>query len=165
MDTENLQQSRHHITNSTAWLLLRLVAGIFLLETAYVAFIALSLVPVFTSLHVEVTIGLWVLQTIKFLLLTAFVVAIVTPWASTQYYLTEHQLIKYVGLSRRDEEAYDLDILKAVSLHQGWFGRIFNYGDIHLTFSSGNLTEPKLRGVYNPKKYGRVLREYLDATG
>lgn len=162
MSADELQKSRHHITNSTAWLLLRLCGGIFLFETAFVPFIALLLSPALGAFLTEVTLGLWVLQTVKFFLLCALTIVIVTPWASTQYYLTDQQLIKYVGLARRDEEIFDLDTLKSLSLHQGWFGRLFNYGDISLVFaSSGYQTNLELRGAYNPKKYERHLRARL----
>jgi len=160
---DDFPQSRHHITNSTAWLLLRLVTAIFLVETVYAVFIMLSLAPSFSVLHIEATIGLWVLHTVKFIALIAVALMVITPWASTQYYLTGRQLIKYTGLSRRDEEAVDLDLLKTVALHQGWLGRIFNYGDINLVFSSsGYHRELRLYGIYNPKKYERLLRGELD---
>lgn len=156
----NIQKSLHHLPNSTAWLLLRLISGVFIIEMLYVVFLLLALSPFASQYHLETTIGLWILQTIKFFLLTALIFKVVAPWGSTQYYLSNNQLIKYVGLTRRDETAYDLHLLKGIEFHQGWLGRQLNYGDIHLTFSSsGYHQDVVLMGIYGAKKYERVLRE------
>ncbi len=105
---------------------------------------------------------LWLTQTLKFFVEICLVLTIVIPWASTHYYITDRQLIRYVGISRRDETIFDLENLKSIELHQGWFGRLFNYGNILLTFSSSGYTEKTtLFGVYNPKKYERFLKEKL----
>lgn len=158
-----LQISQHHISNSAAWLLIRIFAGLFLLETAYVVFLLLSLSPVGSEYHDLSIKLLWLLQTIKFALEIGLVLSLVSAWAGVNYYISQDQLIKYAGLSRRDESVYDLKILKLVELHQGWLGRFFNYGDIKLLFSSSGFNETIwLRGIYNPKKYERVFRNQLN---
>jgi uncharacterized membrane protein YdbT with pleckstrin-like domain len=160
--TEILQQSRHHVTNSGALLIARLVIGLFLVETSYafLLFIAAS-EPLENYQTVAINL-LWVAQTLKFLVELGVVLAVVIPWAATNYYLTDRQLIRYVGIHRRDETIFDLATLKSIELNQGWFGRILNYGDLSLTFSSSGYTEKTtLYGVYNPKKYERYLKETL----
>lgn len=162
--TETLQKSTHHINNSAALLIVRLVLGLFFIETAFALLIFLASSAPLEGYRTAALNVLWLTQTIKFFIEIGVVLSIAVPWASTQYYISDSQLIRYVGLSRRDETIFDLATLKTIELHQGWFGRIFNYGNISLTFSASGYTEKTtLYGVYNPKKYERYLKEKLGA--
>jgi uncharacterized membrane protein YdbT with pleckstrin-like domain len=101
---------------------------------------------------------LWVAFTVKFIIEAVFLALLVTGWAGINYYISDGHLVQYRGIRRRDENIFDLSILKTVEMHQGWWGRMFNYGDLRLFFSSSGYSETLiLHAVYNPKRYERIL--------
>lgn len=160
---EELQVSTHHISNSVVWFLLRIIAGLFLIELSYAVIILIIGENFGESFNFQFNLTLLV---IKFILEIIFVFYISVAWGAINYYLSRHQLIKYTGLSRRDDISYDLNSLKSVELHKGFLGRVFNYGDLTVTFSSSGYHEKiNMHGIYNPKKYERVFREKLEEAG
>lgn len=161
--TSSIQVSMHHISNSAVSLIFRLIGGFVLVEIGYALLLAPALTPSLSQYR-QLAIGLiWALFVVKFLAESAFFVLLVANWAGTNYYISNGHLVRYQGIRRRDEHVYDLSILKSVELHQGWWGRMFGYGDLKLVFSSsGYLETVLLQTIYNPKKYERVLKSRLN---
>ncbi len=163
-DTSSLSVSRHHIRMSAVLLFLRIAGLIFIYDTAF-AFLVLALVAVgIGDAYGTVTLGiLWILLAIKFLVQMVLLVPIISHWAATRYYLTNTHLITYHGLITSDETLCELAQLKTLELHQSLFGRIFNYGDLFLVFtSSGFRTDVWVRGIGDPRAYEKIIREHMN---
>lgn len=159
--SEDIQLSTHHIPNSVAWFLVRLLGLLLALDTAFAVLLLVTLLLP-DSLYVSATIALWVIFTVKVVFAAVVIWRLTVAWGATQYYLQAGKLIRYHGFLERNEQFYPLDGLRMVQLNQGVLGRWLNYGDIELALSSPGLNEPvKMVGVFNPKKYERVLRGYL----
>lgn len=164
-ETEELQESNHHINNSVAVVLFRLVAAIFLTETVYALLLWLATTPVAENSHSFTIYFLWLIHTVKFFVEIGLMLAIILPWAGVSYYIDKDHLIRYVGIHRRDEKIYDLGLLQSLELHQSWLGRLFNYGELILSFETDKVDQLTLAGIFNPKKYERVLRQKLQNKG
>lgn len=58
------------------------------------------------------------------------------------------------------EEVFHFDNIRAITVNQSWFGKLFNYGDIELkTSASGGCQEALvLVSINNPHKYEAHLK-------
>lgn len=159
-----LPSSRHHIHESLFLLISRILLVSFFLDSIYGASLFILF---FTNLEVTfqpyIFAILSIIHSIKFLLQISFILFIVTRWATRVYYLKEHHLVRRTGLFRTDEDSYELTHLRRVHLKQNLFGKLFNYGDIHLLLAtSGYQEEVKLKDISDPKKYEWILRDYIE---
>lgn len=164
---QDMPISSHHIQQSIVLLMVKIIALVFAVETVYALLLAFFLFSgAGAEFHDAVFSFLWFIQTAKFLLLVYLILATIIPTVTTNYYVSEHHLIKYEGLLRNDETIYELNKLRSVKLHEDWLGRLLNYGDLLIVVSSsGYHEEVKLTSINNPKKYERVLREFLSEPG
>lgn len=158
---EDLPLSVHHVPNSIASLLIRVVGTLFLVNTAFVVFLLVALfVP--SDYYTASITTLWILFTVQFIVSAMLLWRIITPWGSVQYYIQDNKLIFYHGFMGRAEHFYDLNSLRTVILRQSVLGKWLNYGNLELTVAaSGYREDVTLHGIYNPKKYERALREHL----
>ena len=101
---------------------------------------------------------------LKFILQVYYVVYVVLAWVKNNFYITEDKLVHCRGILTIDEEIYDITSIRSVKSHQGLIGRIFNYGNVivEVSASGGYHKDILLRGIVNPKKYERILNEYLE---
>ena len=101
---------------------------------------------------------------LKFILQIYYVVYVVLSWVKNNFYITEDKLVHCKGILTVDEEIYDISSIRSVKSHQSLVGRIFNYGNVvvEVSASGGFHKDILLRGIVNPKKYERILNEYLE---
>lgn len=158
-----LPTSFHHVRLSIVPLALQLFFILFLMDTLYV--LALWIFYVNGTIDATVAVGvLWILHTLNFLVTAALSLGRVLTWATTIYYTDEHHLTLYTGIFTSDERVFEMRSLRAVNRHQGWFGKICNYGDLLMVFgASGYREEVWLRGIRDPHHYERVFSSYLGA--
>lgn len=156
-------RSSHHIRGSVLLLVLRIAGILLLIETIYALFLWIALNSNVASDYYNVVLStLLVSHFIKFIFELGAVGVAIFPWAITQYYLSQHQLIKYVGFLHTDEKFYELGDIRSIELEQSWLGKLVNYGTITINFSSSGFHEVvRMNGIYEPKKYERILRQFL----
>jgi uncharacterized membrane protein YdbT with pleckstrin-like domain len=89
---------------------------------------------------------------------------VVLSWVQNNFYITEDKIVHCRGILNIDEEIYDISNIRSVKSHQSFIGRIFNYGDVVVeVFASGGYHKAiSLSGIVSPKKYERILNEYLE---
>lgn len=159
-----LPSSLHHIHESLFLLVIRVFLASFLLDSLYGAGLFILF---FTNLQVTfqpyIFAILSIIHSVKFLIQISLILYVIIRWATRVYYLKEHHLVRRSGFLRTDEDSYELTHLRRVHLKQNIFGKLFNYGDIHLLLAtSGYQEEIKLNDISNPKKYEKILRDYIE---
>ncbi len=156
-----------HLRPSAVVIVLRLLAVLFLFDTVY-AFIIFVFFGLGDSqlLHSSFVVVLWLLHTIKYILVTVIVIRLFANWAGRAYYLSGHHLVERLGLVNTTETTYELSQLKSIALSQNWLGRRFNYATFVLKFSGSNTSSNViLRDINNPSRYLDILNEHLKARG
>lgn len=161
--TEEVQTSIHHIRGSVILLVLRVFSVLFFIDTAYALLIGLGLFfSLDTTYYGAFVSFLWLAHTVKFFIELYFVLSFILPWATTTYYITDHQLIQCGGIVKVDQKIYELTKLREVDEAESWLGKLFNYGTIHGTVSASGFSDQfTMPGIADAKKYERILREYL----
>lgn len=160
---EEMQTSIHHVRGSVILLTLRVFGVLFFVDTAFALVIALGIFfGIDTAYYNLFVIFLWLLHTVKFFIELYLVLSFVLPWATTTYYIADHQLIQCGGIVNVDQKIYELTKLREVDEAESWLGKLFNYGTIHGTVSvSGFSDQFVMPGIADAKKYERILRDYL----
>lgn len=159
-----LPSSLHHIHESLFLLVIRIFLASFLLDSIYGAGLFILF---FTNLQITfqpyIFAILSIIHSVKFLIQISIILYIVIRWATRIYYLKEHQLVLRKGFIKTEEDSYELMHLRRVHLKQNILGKLFNYGDVHLLLAtSGYQEEVKLKDIANPKRYEKVLRDYIE---
>jgi uncharacterized membrane protein YdbT with pleckstrin-like domain len=162
--TNRLPTSLHHIHGSLFLLVLRVFFISFLFDSIYgggLFFLFYSSLD--PSYEPYVFAALSIVHSAKFILQTSILLFLIIRWSTRIYYIKEHQIVIKRGLIRTEEDSYELAHVRKVHLKQNIFGKIFNYGDVHVMIaSSGFSEEVKLREITNPKKYEWILRDYIE---
>jgi uncharacterized membrane protein YdbT with pleckstrin-like domain len=82
-------------------------------------------------------------------------------WSSRQFIITDHRVIQIEGVLNKSVSDSSLEKINDLELHQSWFGRIFNYGDIEvLTGSDVGINQ--MRRLAAPLDFKRALLEAKD---
>jgi uncharacterized membrane protein YdbT with pleckstrin-like domain len=158
---DNLPISKHHIRLNVFLLVIRVFAVLFLANTAYG--IVLYLIKDSDFLQ-DLGLALWVGHIILFLVETFIVLQFVAIWATTNYYLTDKELIVTKGILVERDLSNELHAVRDVELRQSWLGKKLNYGDVVVTFSAsgGYHKDVILDGIKNPREYERIVRSYVN---
>lgn len=156
-------KSRHHIRPSVILLALRIISLLLVIETVYAFILWISIFGNIGEGYFETVLTvLLVIHTLKFLVVIFAIGAALFPSLISHYYISEHQLISYVGLINTEEKFFEFTDMKSIKLRQSAIGRLLNFGSLIVEFSSSGFHEKVyLYGVHNPKKYEHILREYL----
>ena len=165
MEEKELQKSLHHIHDSAVLLGARVVFAFLAVELLYYVFIYfLFFTEIGLSVQYQRSYIILFSSLLKFILQTYYVVYVVLAWVKNNFYITEDKLVHCKGILTVDEEIYDISSIKSVKSHQSLIGRIFNYGNVivEVSASGGYHKDILLRGIVNPKKYERILNEYLE---
>jgi hypothetical protein len=88
------------------------------------------------------------------------VIFVIVAWLNECYEITTKDIVYRKGLFFRKEERHILEHIGSVTLEQGIFGRIFNFGTLKLF----NWTKEKyiyLYLIHNPMKYMQILEKLL----
>lgn len=105
--------------------------------------------------------------TLLHLATTAFQVwgisSIVFRWVGNSHRITPKHLVQREGIMNCVEKIYDLDIVRSVSIHQSWIGKIFRYGtvNVEISASGGYTDQATLSGVSDPQQYEKMLRRHF----
>ena len=155
----------HHIHDSAVLLAARVIFAFLAIETPLLYFYLFSF---FTELGLSIQYQrsyiILFSSLLKFILQIYYVVYVVLSWVKNNFYITEDKLVHCKGILTVDEEIYDISSIRSVKSHQSLVGRIFNYGNVvvEVSASGGFHKDILLRGIVNPKKYERILNEYLE---
>lgn len=159
---EDLPADIHHIHGSVALLAMRVFGVIVIVNTIYAFTLLFGGFGV--NYHEAVFSVFWVVHVAVFILETYLILLVIIPWTTTIYYLSDKRLIKHSGILRLEENVYTLDTVRSIDLRQSWLGRLFNYGDlaIEATDFGGYRHLIRLPGIAEPKKYEKILEEYIE---
>ena len=85
---------------------------------------------------------------------------IVLEWVSEYYEISPYAVVHKRGVLFKKEDRYGMQNIKQVTLVQGFFGRILNYGTINL-FDWRLSKCAELYAIHNPHRYTRILEKLL----
>jgi len=160
----NLSVSKHYLHKTRFLVAIRIFVSIGFIDTLYFVLIIFSLFGEILDQYEQslIFIGFTLAFLALFILQTLMILFILLRWATDEYYISEHQLFHYQGLTHVEEHVYELKHIKTVKLHQSFFGKIFNYGDITIHMGAHGYSETlKLREFSNPKLYERIFRDLI----
>lgn len=144
-------------------LAVRLFLVLFIADTIYAALLMATVLGyVATDLTTSYTVFLWAAHTVKNIVLTYLLIALVTNWISTLYFVSGGHLIRQRGVLRIKETVFQLTDIETVATNQSWLGRIFDFGDVTITFSIARQREEvKLYAINNPHRYEQLFSAYV----
>ncbi len=109
----------------------------------------------FEQMIIEFNIPLFViLASVKL----GFMIFIIVSWLNEYYEITPKEIIHRKGLLIKKEERHLLKHIGEVTVEQGIFGRIFNFGTLKL-YNWANEKNVYLYLIHNPLKYEHILEE------
>ncbi len=98
---------------------------------------------------------LTILQGVLILLITL-------GWKNHVYYISDTYLQENRGIFTLTEKNYDLKNVRDISLRQGVFGRLFNYGDIIIESTAPDFHEViSIIGAPDPKSHEAFLKKFV----
>jgi len=165
MEEKDLQKSLHHIHDSAVLLAARVVFAFLAVELLYYVFIYfLFFTEIGLSIQYQRSYIILGSSLFKFIVQTYYAVYVVLSWVTNNYYITEDKIVHCRGILNIDEDIYNISSIRTVKSHQSLVGRIFNYGNVvvEVSASGGYHKEILLNGIVSPKKYERILNEYLE---
>lgn len=131
---------------SGIYLLLRLPLHFFEFDIPFVDETFLFYAIVFTIFTlIEVAIILWPLL----------------QWANEYYEITHGEITHHKGVFSRSQQIYSLDNIEAITIEQGFLGRLLHYGTIKLVNPVLNQ-EIYLYLISQPEKYLEVIQKQID---
>lgn len=86
------------------------------------------------------------------------IVMLVLQWINTYYILNPKEVIVRKGVISTYSGTYELANLQSMTVLQGVFGKIFNYGTIKL-FNPVLKEDLYLSDISNPRKYAAIIQE------
>ena len=165
MEEKELQKSLHHIHDSAILLGAKVVFALLAVELLYYIFIYFIFFTEMGQLIPYQRNYVILFSTLfKFIMQTYYAVYVVLSWVKNNFYITEDKIVHCKGILTIDEEIYNTSSIRTVKSHQSLLGRIFNYGNVvvEVSASGGYHKDILLGGIVNPKKYERILNEYLE---
>lgn len=81
---------------------------------------------------------------------------------NTSLSFTNKKVAGCTGIIRKDVMETPLNKITSVSVSQGFFGKMFGYGDVSITAASASYTFP---GIASPDKFRSALMQQIDAYG
>jgi uncharacterized membrane protein YdbT with pleckstrin-like domain len=100
----------------------------------------------------------------SFILLTLiesfFTIFVVVQWINEYYEISPYEVTHKRGIFFKKQDRYSLQNIKQVTLHQTFFGKMFNYGTINL-FDWRLDKCATLFAVHHPVKYLNIFEELL----
>lgn len=109
------------------------------------------------------SLGFMLFLGILTLIQVLLVLLITLQWKNHVYYLTDTYIQENRGILTLTEKIYDLKNIRDVSVRQGIFGRIWNYGDIIIESTApGDFHEVLIIvGAPNPRDHEKFLRKFV----
>ena len=76
----------------------------------------------------------------------------------TTYWVTNDEVMKMWGIIRKNKISIPYSNVTSVNYFKGILGRIFNFGDVTVNSSSGDI---KMKGVKNPEEIVRIIENKI----
>lgn len=150
-----------HITvrQSIFFLVLKLL---FLETVAALAVIAFHLVLARYSAYALSDLSIFNVPVFVILVLTKtiFMIYVIVSWLEEYYEIAPTEVVHRKGFLFRREEVYTLDHIGSITLEQGLFGRIFNFGSLKL-FDWALEETVNIYLIHSPLKYHHILETLL----
>lgn len=150
-----------HITvrQSIFFLVLKLL---FLEAVAAIAIIAFHLILSRYSAYTTVNLSIFNVPVFVVLVLvkTLFMIFVIVSWLEEYYEISPTEVVHRKGFLFRREEVYTLDHIGSITLDQGLFGRIFNFGSLKL-FDWALEETVNIYLIHSPLKYHKILETLL----
>lgn len=90
----------------------------------------------------------------------ALTIYIVMRWITEYYEIWPHALMYWSGIVWRNHEKHPFAQMRSVKIEQGFFGKIFGFGTIHL-YNWYLETSTSLYLIHNPVKYFNIIESLL----
>jgi membrane protein YdbS with pleckstrin-like domain len=144
-------------------LAIRIVLVMFIADTVYAALLLATVLGYIPSeWTASYTVLLWVAHTVKNIILSYLVIRLVIAWISTLYFVTEGHLVRQRGVLHTVETVFPLDATQSVVMSQNTLGRLFNFGDVTITFIIARQREEvTLYAVNNPQRYEKLFSTFV----
>ncbi|MCB9817014.1 PH domain-containing protein [Candidatus Nomurabacteria bacterium] len=88
------------------------------------------------------------------------VVTLVAQWANEGYYIKENELVVRRGIIHKTEISYPYANMQSVSVQQGFFGRLFNFGLVTI-FIPTLGKDILFNEISAPKKFAQILKDHI----
>lgn len=156
-----------HLQPSVLVIVLRLLAGLFMLGTIYVvAILGFFSLNNLHDWHTAYVLFLLLAHLTTYFLITVMVIKLFAGWTGRAYYLSGHHLIERLGLINITQTTYELSQIKSVIVYQSWLARRFNYGTIKLSFAgSGEQQKITMCDITDPMRYKQYIERHLQVQG
>jgi membrane protein YdbS with pleckstrin-like domain len=139
------------------------VIKLLLLELTAAVFVAFYF-GFFTSMMNAIGSSSWFVKTVVlffFALIKTYLVGyVIYDWINEYYEITPHRVVFRKGFIFKKKHGYSYNHIKLVGLKQGIWGRLFNFGTIHLYDRSINENIHMFL-IHNPKKCLELLEELI----
>jgi len=80
---------------------------------------------------------------------------------ATEYVITDQRVSSRFGLIGRKTNEGSFERIQDTEFQQGWGGRLLDYGDIGIRTAGTKGTEINFRGISEPKRIQRMLRDMI----
>ena len=140
----------------------RFIIAILLIEIAFLLLLGLiSLLG--ARLGSNFLVLFIILLLLKLIFLFGLLVKLSSDWTKQSYFLTEKQFIKRKGITSVQEDTYELEDIRHVTMRQDALGRLFDYGHLDIVIAVSGMQEHlKLSEVKDPGHYKKIFERYLE---
>lgn len=150
------------IQPSARYVLLRILATMFILDTLFATGLVLTLLLFPEYDRKWFGSILLVIHTFKFTILAFLTSDVIIRYLSNRYYLVKHHLIIDKGLVTADQKVYELHQIRKINVFQDWAGNSMNYGNLHMIFGDKGYEESVIMmNIAEPRKIAKELEKYL----
>lgn len=156
-DSKQVTETVHAVRQSFKFVILSIVGiQVIIAITLFLVIFAFG----FLATDTLIIISKGTLLTFFILLLIAadivFVLNQLIAWKNIYYLIGPSEVVVRSGLFNRKEKSYQLNQLETVSVIQGFFGRMFDYGTLRL-YSPLLDTKLNIFQIPNPHKYKELI--------
>jgi hypothetical protein len=141
----------------------RMFLVLFLIDTFYAGLLmALVFGYIPSEWSSAYTVMLWVVHTLKDVLLAYLLISMVTNWFSTLYFVAGGHLLRQRGVLQTKESVFQLTDIESVVMSQSWLGKIFDYGNVTISFLvAREREEVTLYAINHPHRYEQVFSKFV----
>lgn len=147
------------IRKSAMLFVLRIILLELLFEIIYLSW--RSLIH-FLPFSLETVVTLNFISIIVFLILVTviqniFLIFIALGWVNDYYEIRADEVVHITGTLSKTEKAYPYRDIQSITIHQDFFGRLFNYGSVHL-FIPALGYDLNFNEISNPAKFVELIK-------
>lgn len=87
---------------------------------------------------------------------------LVLAWFFRSYDITPDQIITHRGIVFQEKRYFSLRKVETLTMNQGFWGRIFNFGTVHVElYMSNQKYDVKLHNIPKPDRYVTIIEKRL----